>query len=630
MGMFMDKAVAAGDPRLAPAYDNFAQNLRDICRIARRAGAPVVLSTVAVNLRDCPPFASRHRAGLRPEELREWESVYRAGVELERHQQWAEALARYESAARLDDRFAELQFRMGTCLATLGRLQEARERFLTACDLDVLRFRADRRINGAIRRIAAERAAGAVELVDAEESLAASGSQAGGIPGNEMFFDHVHLTFDGNYLLARTVLDHLETALPHLRAHRKSSSILSEQDCARALPMTPWDEYQSLVQMLGTMSRSPFSNQPGHTARISAMRERAESLRREAARPETFQDARRLYEEALELAPDDWSLHHHYGRLLLGGGDSQLAARHLSVALKTYPWHVPLYRDLANAETKNGRSQEAIALLQEALGINPDYAAAHADLVSALAGQGRIGEATAHFRRAVEIDPGDYDAYISMGIALGDQGDVEGAVAQFRQALEIDPENPVPHHNLGTALASQGRIDEAIGSFRKAVGIDPNYEAAHVSLGIALTGRGLIEEAMGHFRKALEINPRNAVAYNNLGTALASRGRMEEAVSCYRKAVDIDPVYVAARINLGRMMGGQGRIEEGIAHMQRAVALDPGNAAAHYGLGQLLAARGRLDEAIAAQREALRIRPDFEEALRELQSLRRVDGSARR
>jgi hypothetical protein len=101
---------------------------------------------------------------------------------------------------------------------------KARERFLAARDLDVLRFRADRRINSAIRQVAAERAADAVYLVDAEESLAASGSAPGGLPGNRIFFDHVHFTFEGNYLLARVILDRLETALPHLRSLRKASS----------------------------------------------------------------------------------------------------------------------------------------------------------------------------------------------------------------------------------------------------------------------------------------------------------------------------------------------------------------------------------------------------------------------
>ena len=117
MEMFMGNQVAADDPRLAAVYDNFRQNLMDICGIARRAGAAVILSTVAVNLRDCPPFASQHRSDLSAEELAEWESLYQAGVELESKSRWEEALKKYEAAARIDDRFAELPFRLGRCLA---------------------------------------------------------------------------------------------------------------------------------------------------------------------------------------------------------------------------------------------------------------------------------------------------------------------------------------------------------------------------------------------------------------------------------------------------------------------------------------------------------------------------------
>jgi tetratricopeptide (TPR) repeat protein len=629
MGMFMDNAVAADDPRLSVTYNNFRRNLKDICGVARRAGAATLLSTVAVNLRDCPPFASRHRADLRTDQLHAWESIYRAGIELQDDKRSPEALARYGSAAQLDDRFAELEFRMGDSLAALGRLVEARERFLAACDLDVLRFRADRRINTAIREFSAEQKADGMSLVDAEQLLPASDSEPGGILGSDIFFDHVHFTFDGNYLLARLFLDRVETALPQLGALRKSDSALSKPQCAQALTMTPWDEYDSVMQMLKTMGGAPFSNQLGHTAQIAALKERAESLARLSSRPDVFQDARRLYEAALEKTPEDWRLHHYYGKLLLDAGDSEQAARHMYVALKAYPWNLPLHIDLGNAEIRNGHNKEAIAVLQKALEIYPDYAAAHSGLITALARQGRMGEATAHFRKAVEIDPGDYDAYIDMGIALGDHGDIEGAMAHFRKALEINPENPVPYQDLGTALASQGRIDEAITFFRKAVDINPNYEAAHVNLGIALTGQGEIKEAIAHFRKAVEINPRNAMTYNNLGTALASQGSMGEALVCFRKAVEADPAYVAARINLGRVLGGQGRIEEAIVQMQKAIDIDPGDATAYYGMGQLLASRGRVDAAIAAYGQALRIRPDFTDARRELQFLHRVDGSTK-
>ena len=81
--MFPDNEVAGDDPRLTAVYDNFRQNLVDICGIARRAGAGVILSTVAVNLKDCPPLASQHRSDLSEEELAKWESLYQDGVEME-------------------------------------------------------------------------------------------------------------------------------------------------------------------------------------------------------------------------------------------------------------------------------------------------------------------------------------------------------------------------------------------------------------------------------------------------------------------------------------------------------------------------------------------------------------------
>ena len=203
MEMFVGNRVAADDPRLPAVYANYRQNLTDICRIAKQAGAGVLLSTVAVNLKDCPPFASQHRSALPPEDLTRWKSLFQAGVELESHEKWPEAIAKYEAAAKIDDRFAELAFRRGRCLAARKRSTEAREQFVSARDFDVLRFRADSRINAVVRDVAAEQEGEGVRLVDAEQSLAKSGLAADGIAGDSLFYEHVHLTFDGNYVLAR-------------------------------------------------------------------------------------------------------------------------------------------------------------------------------------------------------------------------------------------------------------------------------------------------------------------------------------------------------------------------------------------------------------------------------------------
>jgi hypothetical protein len=117
MEMFLDRQVRADSPQMKPVYENFAANLRDIVAAARRAGAQVLISTVATNLKDCAPFASLHREGIREDELHSWEGLVRRGADLESAGSYAEALKLYLSAAEIDPQYAELQFRIARCLS---------------------------------------------------------------------------------------------------------------------------------------------------------------------------------------------------------------------------------------------------------------------------------------------------------------------------------------------------------------------------------------------------------------------------------------------------------------------------------------------------------------------------------
>jgi len=92
MEMFLDKQVPADSPLMKYTYANFEANLRDTIAVARAAGARVIVSTVATNLKDCAPFASMHREGLSPEDLRSWNALMQQGTELENARSYDEAL----------------------------------------------------------------------------------------------------------------------------------------------------------------------------------------------------------------------------------------------------------------------------------------------------------------------------------------------------------------------------------------------------------------------------------------------------------------------------------------------------------------------------------------------------------
>ena len=554
MEMFMGNPVTADDPRLAAVYENFRRNLGDICSVGRNAGANVILSTVAVNLKDCPPFASHHRAGISNADLQAWESIYRSGIEQEHNKRWSEALVKYETAARIDDRFAELHFRMGRCLVAEGRSGEAKEKFQKARDLDVLRFRADTKINRTIREVAATQEKNGIFWVDSEQSLAVNSLAAGGIPGADLFFEHVHLTFEGNYLLARTILDRVAAALPQLAPFRKTDSMLSKQQCADALLLTPREEGLSTAQIVGMISRPPFSNQLDHTERLAAIRERVKSLDILSSTPEAFQDVRKRFEAALEKTPDDWSLHHRLAKLLLQNAEPKFAVNHLNIALKQCPGNPDLYVTLAMAEQKSGNNDEAIANHRKAIDLYPYSSDVYSHFCTTLTDLGRYDEAIVYYKKMLEIDPKSEDAYIGIGSVQLRQGNSNEAADYYKKALEINPANVLTNRYLGFILAKQGRNEEAVTYLQKTVQLDPVNEVAHFNLGEIFFNLGRNIDATAHFRKAVEIDPKNAVAYYWLGKILAVRGQTEEAIENYRRALGINPNFAEARNELQALL----------------------------------------------------------------------------
>src|SRR5262249_52344424 len=135
------------------------------------AGVPVLLSTVACNLKDCGPFASVHSKALNENQTGAWEQAWREGIMWETNAAWSEALKAFATAASLDNTFAELQFRMGLCELQQTNLSAATAHFELARDYDALDFRADAQINRIIRETAHQFEPG-VRLVDAAGILA--------------------------------------------------------------------------------------------------------------------------------------------------------------------------------------------------------------------------------------------------------------------------------------------------------------------------------------------------------------------------------------------------------------------------------------------------------------------------
>jgi tetratricopeptide (TPR) repeat protein len=369
IGMFRNNQLRSDDVRRLRAYDNFKGNLDGILRAGAKAQVPVLLSTVASNLRDCAPFASLHAAGLVATDLSAWDKLYQDGMAWEFAGSYADALNAYSNAAAIDAEFAELQFRIGNCHLALTNRAAAREAYERARDYDALAVRADSRINEIILAAAGRHAGTRVVAVDAAQALA--GGSPEGIPGQELFYEHVHFTLAGNYQLARVFADHVAQVLPASIASRASAGWADAEVCHRRLAVTIWDENRLWREELQRMSVPPFTDRSSHPNNVRYCQDQLqEAIAR--IKPETPAQDRQMYEAAVAAAPEDNLLRGNFAQFLEATGSRSEAIRQAQRVCELLPELAWPYQYLGALLMREGRTTEATEAIERAsrLGAN--------------------------------------------------------------------------------------------------------------------------------------------------------------------------------------------------------------------------------------------------------------------
>jgi tetratricopeptide (TPR) repeat protein len=527
MEMFLDRQVAPDDPRLATTRRMFEANLEAICSTLHRKNIPVVLATVAVNLRDCAPLASPppdHEAN------------------------------RFFLAARMLDQ--------------QGHREEATRHYRAAMEADALRFRADTAINQAIRRVAARRVKDQLTLVDAERII--EDASPGRIPGETLFYDHVHLNFRGQYLVA----SHAAAAIA--QHHGRPIAGLSEEEVARQLGWTPWSEKEAFGEMYSRRLRPPFSDQL----------DRAEVERRWAER--LIDHDLSCREQCLNAARDTMF--------------QSLEKRGLE---DSNHW-----KNLADLEVKLRRPDRAADAFGQAARLLPHHA-------------GRLVMAQAAALAVLDADRGhtlikddqrfsrwpEDRIWSDLGSVLVEWGWAGSAERLFHQAWLLNPENPDALVNLGVSRAVAGRPAEAIAMLRKAVDIKPRDDVAWANLGRALFESGDKNEGIAAMEKSVGINPLNGLTRSALAVMYFREGNFPKAREHFDAAMIEAPLDAVLLADAARLAVSEKDFARAGELQARAARLSPADAYSQYLAGQLLLQTERRLEAVANLRTALRLAP---------------------
>ena len=443
-------------------------NMSQMVDIARSSGADVVLITPASNWRDCSPFKSQHGGDIAPEQQEHFaELLQRARFSYEAGN-FSSALDDLDKALAIDELYAQTHHLRGRVLDGLGQHAEAKAAYQRALDEDVCPLRALSPIADIVADIAHEQNVPLVDFAALVEEQSTDG-----IPGEDLFLDHVHPTIDGHRMLALATIDELD-----------------QQNLLRVAD--GWND--------ATIDRvtSEVLADVDPRAQGVAMR----NLSKVYAWAGKKEEAYRAAHKAVELYPGDAEAHYQVGNLAyrLGKTDEAVERLRFLVSFELSPdvtFYVKAHTQLARMLAERGEYDECEAVLARLLRIDPENAAAQqqwGELLmlqgSRLLNDGRPADAAEKLRQLTRLQPEKTDGKVQLATPLIRTNDYQAGAPVMRSIIDEQPGFLAAYDNLSFVLAQLGQLDEAEEVCRQALEIDPSHDAAQRNLQIILRRRG--------------------------------------------------------------------------------------------------------------------------------------------
>lgn len=362
------KNIAMDSDMFQQGAEQFEQNMQLVLAKYRNAGIPVLISTIASNLSDQPPFSSA------PVPSGFDDMMKRGAKKLS-----AEDVVKLEEYVSTTAN-ADIHFSLAQHYLSFGHKGQAKLHFELAKEHDLLRFRAPEVQNEAIRKLAQQ---DGVYLVDSLASLErAAPSQ---IIGSDLMIEHLHPTVKGYAVIA----DSFYHAIKDTGVVGKFSRLVSDFSAHKELPIFAAERYWGEAKIAGLMADYPFTNEP-QTPVYKPMKNWSDKLgfaayKKQASWLQIAQTSLQYAQQqgdtltqlkAVKLLsdaiPNDAKLAYQAGTELIKLGRAVEAPRYLQRTLEQEPKNTNAMLALAHAYVEQKKYKISLNYLEKVVAVQPD------------------------------------------------------------------------------------------------------------------------------------------------------------------------------------------------------------------------------------------------------------------
>jgi tetratricopeptide (TPR) repeat protein len=291
-------------------------------------------------------------------------------------------------------------------------------------------------------------------------------------------------------------------------------------------------------------------------------------------------DARKSFQEAVQLDPRSVPALRNMGILELEKGDPSAAADYLERALDVDPHSVELLKLLFLARNRLGDAAAMLAILDRLEAAQPADPEPFAVKGRLLEARGDAAQAQEEFEKAAQRGSQDPLPYLRVGAARRDRYMLHDAVAKSVQliaAFEIQASQAVGKAKKAEDLQGAKLLTTKVEEVRATL-------ASALSLLREVDGDALFQEDLSRLQSWY---PGSVDLSSALGRLFAEKQKWDDSLAAWERIIGDHPLDTEAQEGAGRALENLGRADEAIMAWRRALESDSRSAEVYAALRKL-------------------------------------------